>query len=239
MAYARHALLQFGGKLGAQANNGGGVEEWSCGIRVAYDNPGRPDADMNPDEQDEYLNDTAREALVKWFTSSGTKIAASASLEYAKFNAIGPNGKYVNDQTSVLDISGVVGAAADSGGMKYPTQVSLAATFTTNVSRGRAKLGRIYIPAPRHTLSANGTIPVAELEATAESTAELIRDLDNDDVSMGIRFTPVVASGLPGAGSVVGAMNPIQGVRVDGRFDIQRRRANGIIAVRAFRGLTE
>lgn len=224
MAYGRHALVQFGGTMGGGA---GGTEEWSCGLRLHYDHPLRPDENLNADEQEEFLNNTAVPALANFWIDEDTRISSDTKLEFVKFNAIGENGKYVNPTTTefVFPSNGI---SATGGARRYPLQVSVVATLETDVSRGVASKGRIYLPSPTLALDpASGLFDNAQTQLLADRVAQLVSELANDDASMSIAFEPAVMSNVARAG-VDKFWRRVERVSIDTVPDIQRRRANDL-----------
>lgn len=226
MPYPRHALLQFGGTIGPANNT---YEEWSCGIRVRYDNSPGVDRDLTADEQEEYLTDTAVPALQDFVTGTSL-ITGDARVTFAKFNAIDSAGHYVNDTTTEYNFPGN-GIAFSGSTIRYPSQVSIVATFETEVRRGYANRGRIYLPTPNILMNAtSGTLDIADCATLATEVAAFVADLKTSDQSMGINFAPAVVSKSGGA---EGTWNEITAVSVDNVADTQRRRANDIVGVRS------
>lgn len=215
MAYPPHYLLQFGGTVGT-----GTGEIWSCGIRLVLQNAA-PD-DFNPG--DGYLEDTAAPALSAWFLRPGSEIGSTARLVYAKCNEIGPDGRYVQDTTNEFFYPTTITGAG--GGAAFPYQATVALSWETNAAdRGPASKGRIFSPAPSVTLApTTGLFSTAEALTMATSASLLLNSLD-DSVSISGQVRPHIVSNI-GEGSA----NEINRVRVDNRVDIQRKRANQLVA---------
>lgn len=218
MPYQDHHLLTFGGYLGSVD-----TEIWTCGIRL------RTEGD-NDLVHDDYLEDTAEPALAAWFSSAAASISQSARLMWAKCNEIGPDGHY-KDPTNVHErFFGPVQGA--SGGDIHPFQVSCCYTWHTNaVERGPGSRGRIYVPMVTGALNpATGTFTDNARNGFVTAARDLINSLD---ASLGIAPAGVVRPCIS-TDRLEGANNEINGVSVDNKFDIQRRRANSQPSVRQY-----
>lgn len=212
MVYPRHWLLQFGGHQGAPE------EIWSCGIRLApY---GVWEGSM---DEEQYLDDTALPALEAWFESVNLKVNGSALLDWVKFNEIAPDGTYEDpSETHARFDLGFVGGAGGGAALYHPLQVAAVLTWTTDVMRGPANKGRIYLPRPAWPVIASGDVQSTTTIPAAQTTAAFLNQLD---VSLGPEPGPVLRpSVVSNKGS--GVARQITGVRIDSRLDVQRRRAN-------------
>lgn len=214
MAYPYHYLFAFGGTLL------GGSEIWTNTIRFVA--TGTPDEDYDQAERAEGLTTVMAEGFA--LTGAATLgYSSNVRLEWGKFNAIGPDGKYASESdTYVFDLpsNGVVGSV---GASNYIPQVSLAVSWGTDRARGPASKGRIYIPMPGFMPGTNGRLAAAQTQAIASAWAAQIDRL-NDEVQGTGQELPIacVVSG------VNGAFSPITNVRVGDVLDTQRSRRNAL-----------
>lgn len=102
-------------------------------------------------------------------------IGSAAKIDMIKLNAIGEDGRYVNDDTVFHEFETPI---SGTGTAPMPPQVSLALTLLTNKSRGRASRGRFYVPAPALAISADGRITAAAALNFANMGANLIKSLN-------------------------------------------------------------
>lgn len=211
MGYQPHFLLAFGG------HQGHAEEQWACGIRLAafgIENP------FESVDEEQYLNNTALPALQAWFGRAGSKIYSAARMQWVKFNAIRPDGRYADQGTTH---ERTVAYAAAATGNRMPLQACICLSWRTDaVDRGPGSRGRIYSPAP--TVSLNGStadIEPADRVLIADSAALLLNSLDAAiGGPLGAVLRPVIASKVGD-----GVNHQIDAVVVDSAMDIQRRRA--------------
>lgn len=227
--YKEHAYLTFGGGIGP----GEGFEEWASGLRFSVEDPLITAISPPVPAMREYLNDNIVPELIAWFKRTGTHISPAASLRWAKFNLIGPDGKYVESETILTELTPQRGSGgSDTTVMTFPAQVSLAVTLETGASRGYANRGRMFLPCPFVSLGANGLISTAQTQEVAESTKTFLNNV-TDNVVSGLgsySFAPAVESKLGNGGD--GTERLVTGVSVDSRLDIQRSRAKSLRGVR-------
>lgn len=212
VVYTPHYLLQFGGTLGTAT-----TEIWSCGIRMHS-------GDYTGFDEDGYFTSVAWPALAAWMARSGSKISSSCKLAYAKFNLINAAGHYddTGNTREYVWPTPVPGVGANFG---LPYQSSVVLGWRTDAaSRGRASKGRIYSPMPCVTpIQSTGVFATADAQAMATSAADLLNTLDYGWGGAGT-IRPHIMSGVDGS------FNEINTVVVDNRIDIQRRRANSLVA---------
>lgn len=200
-----HLLLSFGGPLMT-------TEEWSCGIRFS--------TGFGPQNQeDEETALTAAAAVLNtWFIGGPSGIGSplisqNARLAWVKLNRIGVDGRYVREQTNLFEFE--TPSAGGVGTNAHPPNVALAVTFMTNVNRGLANRGRIYLPAPAIAVGSTGLIAAADADRVNAGMATLLTDL-NTDVGLG---AAIVASKERS-----GASRLITGTRVGRVLDTMRSR---------------
>lgn len=209
MPYPEHWLLQFGGSLG------GADEIWTCGIRMIRGGA------ASPLDEEEYLDGPGVDAVVNWFVRPGSSISSQATLEWVKFNEIGPDGRYADTVTHERVLPVIIPGGIPGGTMPYQACVVL--TWRTNAgNRGPGTKGRIYSPLPVVTVNgANGLFDANQAGDIAASAAELLNDIDS---TVGVGWIrPAIVSDRAG-----GVANVIDRVTVDNRVDIQRRRGNSL-----------
>lgn len=213
MAYPEHHLLQFGGGVGDA------LEEWSCGIRMAlYGRDPLPGDDV---DEESFLDDQALPALQAWFSAAATLIAPSTTLQWVKFNEIGPDGRYLDPAQSHERTVNYVGGSTEN--VHHPLQVCLVLSWRTDAAvRGPASMGRIYMPRPSVAVDLAGDLASAKRVGVMNTTITMLNTLDIDiDPPVGGRLLrPSIVSNI-GAGHA----NQIDTVLVDSQLDIQRRRA--------------
>jgi hypothetical protein len=100
-----------------------------------------------------------------------------------------------------------------------PNQVAIVVTLQTGFS-GRRNRGRYYLPCTRLATLNLGQIPSTTVTAVALN-AKAFLDAVNSAVGQPVSVLSQVA----------GSAKPVTGVRVDSKFDIQRRRANREAAI--------
>lgn len=234
MAYPRHFLLQWGGNLGNP-----GLEIFSCGIRMWID-----DDDIFAVDPTAYLTTVAWPALKVWHKGAGAKISSSAYLIWGKFNEIDEDGHYANPTTTEIADA----ATANPGGgasSTLPWQSSVCLTWLTDArERGIASKGRIFSPLPNLSVNSNtGLFPAGDAISIATAAATLLNTLDVG--GLGVGGTGVMRPGIISRGKYLGggaygdgAREQINSVQVDNRIDIQRRRAEDLVATRSTQPVT-
>lgn len=224
-SYRPHALLSIGGPLGDPATSN---ETWSINIRVARyslatsDNEPMAVLQNSEDSTREFFNDTVIPAVTEWWSGSYSGIGNAAKLGFIKFNAIQSNGRYAYDAVNRYDGGN---GASGAGGSGMPFQVCRVLTFTTEVNRGRASKGRVFLPAPKGAVNQGTGLTTDNVsDSGVAGMAQLLQTLNETNVTKADKWRCVVASGLATAPQQ-GAMHYIKSVYADNRFDVQRRRA--------------
>jgi hypothetical protein len=214
----QHLLLQWGGKLP-------GNEQWSCSIRLAEQPPHIPGSNYVPLESDidSWLNGAIKNAVLSYHTAQASHIDARCKLSFAKLNAVGIDGKYLNPLTHEYVFADVGGGGANYG--NFPNQNTVAVSLTTGYSRGPAHRGRFYLPLPTVQIDPNGQIAVGfiqDIEQATKTFLEAVADVPGIDAPNSM--TPVVMSRKSGAP----AYRVITGVSVGMVMDTQRRRRKSL-----------
>jgi len=201
-----HIYLQWGGSLP-------GGEQWSNGMRIT--NPGQVGTPISLATSESYLTN-AMLALATFHASADTYVSSRAKLEYAKANVIGLDGKYVYPTAN----EGVYTPISGAGPNHPPNQISLAVSLTTDVTRGPAHRGRIYLPMPSHEVGATGLISAEARNPVITSALALIAALNTDPSGLKV----AVMSRKSGSPS----HRQVTGVEVGRVLDTQRRRRRSL-----------
>lgn len=210
-----HMYLQWGGSLP-------GSEQWTNGIRLA--NTGDGEYVIPEGSIDGLLSGAIATALSAWHSGSGSVVAPSAKLEWAKLNAIDVSGHYIEGVTHEY-VWGTPVAGGGAGSPTPPNQLALAVTWTTAYARGPAHQGRLYLPTPVvnvdstsglfSALQANGVEAAANTFYAALNTAV-------ETVEAGMRCC--IMSRKSGAAT----RRMITGAKVGRVLDTQRRRRRSL-----------
>lgn len=191
-----HILIRFGGSLGE--------DSWSCGLRAIGDPLANDSGDASGalEAIDTYVRTFHANAAARW--------SGLAKLGWTKVNAIGSNGKYVNEVTNMAEH---IPELASSGFGGSPPQLALAVTLRTGRKRGPAHSGRIYIPCGAST-GQDGKLTEEQQRGAANAVKDLIVGI-NDAFN---RHTVAVV-GVHDA-----VAYPVTRVEVGSVIDTQRRR---------------
>lgn len=172
---AAHNVLQVFGSITTEAE----VEQWSFGLRFAQGNAlmGADKALANDPKPALALN-AIEQDLGTWWTNMAEFMPTAVRWQGFKFNAVGVDGKYVEQTTTYRrDITAVLTGSAAA---MLPPQVAVAVTLRTDAARGLASLGRVYLPPfAAGTLDAGGRLNTAACDRTAELFAGLVTNLSN------------------------------------------------------------
>lgn len=159
-----------------------------------------------------------------FFSNVSTNISNQFKCEGVKLAAIKTDGK-----TDLDNVQTHYYQTAISGGIAsaYPPQLSLVATLQSDIPRGLASKGRMYLPGVAAAITAaTGKLDVGYTNAMTLQLKTLFDDINSSFDAGG---TVVNASfGRKGdLGYGVGITAPITSVRVGDVYDTQRRRRNG------------
>lgn len=213
MAYSAHLLLAFGGSAW------GGQEQWQNTIRMRKE--------LNLGDVGDTLNAFARDNMedvvtdVKNFFNSFQGFSNQHRLEFVKFNAIRPDGRYLDqERTNQANFEPIVG----SGGVHNPPQTAIVATLGTSAARGRAHAGRMFLPAIGDPAVGNdGRITVAKAQQVADLVAVFLNNLNNWPGFDGVTTPEVnIMSKLDGS------HRKVNHVRVGRVLDTMRSRRSGL-----------
>lgn len=217
MTYPTHWLLTFGGTLLSNRS-----EIWTNSIRFAPDVEGQWELDQQ---------ETALEMLntlsARWGVAGdgGCMVSGSVFLEWAKFNEIGPDGKYADGTTTHEAFLATPKPGIGAPGAGYVPQITSAISWQTTRQRGPASKGRIFLPMPVMTMTGAGRIDGNGANDCARAWANTINAL-NDVVALRFQSDAIRASVVSDVGQ--GAAAHIASVRVGNVYDTQRRRRNAL-----------
>lgn len=220
---AAHNVLQIYGKHAS-----GTYEDiWTMSLRLGRE--GASGAFFTGDATAGHIADIKAD-LQAWWDSMAVHFPTTVRMLGFKFNAVGTDGRYISQEGSLGATFGAAGVAGTASGTQLPPQVSLVATLHTNVARGLASTGRIYLPPFAVTnVVAGGVLNTADAPVHARRLALLLTNLSNWpglDVA-GDAGDVVVASKVR-----AGAMRRVTGVTVGTVFDTQRRRRSAYREIR-------
>lgn len=222
MPYPReHMLMVVNGTLGTDRT--APFERFSFGIRFIPGNT-LPMAALDNDEVGKGL---AASFQQRWRNPLGG-VTDMAQLESMKWNRIGTDGKYVNDTSREIGFDPAVGFGGQNRTSYLPPQCSLAITLRTGKTRGLARWGRFYLPAPGFQVDNNtGQISTTDRVGAANVWGSWLDGLTTQLGGTTVGMIPVVMSrGRNGTGP--GAFNPVTAVEVGGVIDTMRSRRASI-----------
>lgn len=191
-------------------------QTWSCGLAMSP-----PPTLVNQGDLDALLA-AAEPLLSAWWGSSGT--TGVGSVNAADTRLLGVRAYLYGSGTGPADLQAIrdrVTPLTGAGNTPSPTQTCLVATMLTGLS-GRSYKGRCYTPSTALTLDATHQASQTQTDRVAGAWRDLINGLNG------------VAAPEFGRVQVHGSRGnyPVTAVRVDSEPDIQRRRADKIIAAR-------
>lgn len=139
-----HLYIQWGGVLP-------GAEQWSCGIRMAWQGTGANDTLSSSDI-------AAYVAAIKAFHGNGqASISPRAQLTEVKVNVIATTGHYANpNNPNTTVFAPVNGGGTDS--LTPPNQVAWCVSLRTAQLRGPGSKGRFYVPLPTVPIGTDGEV---------------------------------------------------------------------------------
>lgn len=202
----------------------GGAEHWQTGFQLG-NNAG------DVESVDPLAAGAVAAAWEVFFENSIHHIPTTYRTTEVKVSLINTNGTTDMGQISYHTLSPVItGGSPDN---PLPPQVALAVTMTSQLQRGLASKGRMYLPGYAHTVDgATGKIPPARAQEVANGM-KLFFDTVNDSVlvpgtvvlaSKGHKTTALDTNNQPVY--VDGITTTVTGCRVGNVFDTQRRRRN-------------
>ncbi len=191
------------------------ADDWTTGFYLGF-----PDQDVsNPTQQ---LADAIKAAWQTFFTSANSSTSAYWDTTEIKLAQLAPDGKTFLDNTIFSTYASPISGTKTSPIL--PPQISLVATLQSNLTRGLAAKGRMFLPAIVADVGINGHISST---ATQNIANGLTTFLNAVNTASGQAGRVVLASKGRGP-AAVGAVNAaVTRVRVGDVYDTQRRRRNG------------
>lgn len=185
-----------------------GAEAFSYSLSLIPDFASAP---VVPDEVPEGIIDA-----VTTF-HNGSRIGSQAVLRLIKLNAIGEDGRYLNDSETIYHE--VDPGVAGTGNANHPPQVALAISLRTARQRGRAHAGRFYIPVGQSVAPADGRLSVADATSIAGAATTLISSINAVDPQWNVGVASSVGEGR---------LQPVTHVRVGRVLDTIRSRRTSL-----------
>lgn len=208
MAYTPHMYVAF---CGVWTGTDSGTEVWQFGVRI---DTGTPAGHIHPNPQ--AYADALGVKMQTWWPLASSMMSNQAKLTTIKANNINADGTYKDTDSHQYAMSPQpVGGNA----MTMPGFVSLAWSWTTDRGRKTGGHGRIYPPNAISPITGSFTIATIDRNLHLTAAKSLLTQMASVQIG-GVGVSPVVCSRKDGA------IGTIQGVRVDGLYDVQRRRKN-------------
>jgi len=196
----------------------GGAEEWSTGFflgSVGGDAPAPTQAGA----------DAIKGYWQTFFTAANSHISGDWKTEGVKLALFNTDGH--TDLDNVKTSFYATPISGGEGGGSLPPQVSLSAQLASDVGRGLAAKGRMYLPGVRTPISST-TGKIGATEA-GQIALTLKTFLDAVNGSIDAAGTVVLASkGRITGGGAAPVNAVVTKVRVGDVYDTQRRRRNGL-----------
>jgi hypothetical protein len=203
-----------------------GAEDWSTGLQLGWE-----DADI------ELVAPGIAEQLAGYWITFFQHGSVGVSNQYrateVKCALILPNGKTDVENIDYYNISG--GAAGGYTSAPLPPQITLAATMTTELQRGLASKGRMYLPGISWTVnSGTGRLDSSTTNAIGTQFKTLLDAYNADPdipgsvivASKGHKTTALDSDNHPVYEN--GRNSFVTGLRIGDVYDTQRRRRNNL-----------
>lgn len=196
-------------------------QSWSFGITVAPEGTGF-DAAMNQANLDEWAGNRVvnfRDAL----NTVATGFLPLRTLMNTATQATGLTAYYIppnSDSSSLMSTPTFGSPIVGNGSGTQSAQTCLVASLRT-ITPGRTGRGRLYLPATGVVLGANCRVQASTVTPVAKQVAQLLSAINNSSLG-NVAVRTFVAS--------TAGKRPITSVQVDNRPDVQRRRADKILA---------
>lgn len=160
------------------------------------------------------------ESWENFFAASGKGVGISSSYytDVVKASHIGVDGKVVGNEVHEQFFEPSIRGGQSN--FRPAPQLALVVTLRSDVRKGPAALGRMYLPSPFATVEANGEVRDSDRLTMQERFSRFL-----DGVNLGLPTDMGVGLASP-AGE--GVQSRVTRFRIDSRIDTQRRRANHI-----------
>ena len=221
-----HMLFAVQGQLGSSRTSP--FETFSFGIRFISDTTGGVGG------LDAIDTDAHGQALAESFQNTWRNVNSGvndmALITLMKWNRIGTDGRYASDESRDILPSETIGLSGGGKPTYYlPPQCSLAITLRTGKSRGLARAGRFYLPAPSFATDNNtGQLSTTDALRVANCWGAWLDGLAITVGPLNVGLQAVVMSKGRGSGSGPGAMNRVNAVEVGRVIDTMRSRRRAI-----------
>lgn len=209
---AAHYLLSFGGTIP-------GGETWSTSLRLTGANPGTEAVQTA-------LCDEFDDVIATYITTAAIN-SPRVVHTWTKLNWINADGKYFFPFTSRTDTP--AGNQGTGSATFFPNQISLVATLTTDVARGRACRGRMFLPAPGISLDTDGRLTTGNQNAINTSLQTFLNAINGVALLHKVHIISSVGTG---------ASHIVQQVGVGRVYDTMRSRRASLLEERVMVGLT-
>lgn len=208
-------------------NGAGAGDIADCGVCYKSDENPSDDATW-----DLILNDMAVAATASWHTNVDKEFFhPSISLGSVRVAHEATNGHTLHEKIAPANSPNDWAGSSTSPSLPWDNAICLslyayaAGTFTPN---GRSKRGRMYLPAPATNLITNndtGQPSIGNLVLIMNGVGQVLQELQQHDYTGFPAFVPIL-----GVNSrEMEEFFPVQTLRVDNRFDSQRRRINALV----------
>lgn len=204
----------------------GGSEEWSTGFYLG-------DVAANAADPGSGTAAAIAPLWTTFFQHALSRIAVTYKTNQIKVSQLETDGDVDLNMINIYDYSPAI-AGVQSGAV-FPAQITIAATLTSDLQRGLASKGRMYLPGVQAVVSdTTGQISTSD---TANLVTRLKTFFDAVNASSSIDGYVILASkghkiyeAPPGTGwhYGLGKNARVTGLRVGTVFDTQRRRRNGL-----------
>lgn len=198
----------------------GGAEEWSTGFYMGNVTPG--DVGQAPTVAD------CQEVATAWqtfFTTANSDFSNNYLTIGCRIALTHEDGKADPAGTEYyyfpVPIQGI------NSNVKYPPQVALAATLTTDKVRGWGSKGRMYLPGISKLVTGDGRMSTTDATTIKTNFRTFINAVNtNNDHGYKVIVNSAAKTTTP---THAAEINEVTGVRIGTVFDTQRRRRNGLI----------
>jgi hypothetical protein len=199
-----------------------GAEEWSTGFYL-----GKDDGDANDPEGLAELVAGPWQTL--WNGGGSTMFPSTYRTLQVKVSQMLTSGATDLD---AIDYYTYPSAIAGGGSAIFPAQITLAVTMTSQIQRGLASKGRMYLPSTTFGVdSATGKLTSGTMTAignTMKTFFDSINTLTSDYLILASHGHGVKTGGV--ITSYTGALNAeVTGCRIGDVYDTQRRRRDDLI----------
>jgi hypothetical protein len=196
-----------------------GNEEWSTGFFMGSVEEGAGNFGVNP-----AWVESVKAAWETFFESAEAGVTLRYRTLQVKASIILATGK--TDLGNIVSSNYAVPPVGASNFQYYPPQVTLVAQLAAANPRGLAGKGRMYLPGIAHGIDANGHVPTAACQSTANALRTFFDTIESAAGSPG--YVMNASKGRVGVPFAPPVNQRVTSVRVGSVYDTQRRRRNGL-----------